>query len=113
MPERNSFKNFSATNMAVGRKAKVVQKGTQVVGDLPSLAGELEALKQALIQQAGTPTDYQVVSEIQAAKEAANAGDEATVGRHLAKAGKWAFDVAVRIGTDMAAAAINRALGLG
>jgi hypothetical protein len=112
MSERYEFKNFNATNMVVGRKAKIVQTGTQIVGDLPKLATELESLKQALIQEASNAADYQVIAEIQAAKEAANAGDEVTIGRHLANAGRWALDVAVRIGTEMAAAAINHALGV-
>jgi hypothetical protein len=113
MPDRYKFKNFSATNMAAGPKAKVVQTGDQIVGDLPRLAAELETLKQVLIREAGSPADYKVVSEIEAAKEAAKAGDKATITRHLAKAGRWAFDIAARIGTEVAAAAINRALGPG
>jgi hypothetical protein len=112
MSERYSFKDFNATNMAVGPKAKIVKAGAQFAGDLPSLAAELESLKQALIREASSAADYQAVAEIQAAKEAANEGDEATLGRHLAKAGRWAFDIAVRIGTEIAAAALNRALGI-
>jgi hypothetical protein len=113
MSERYTFKNFNVTNMAVGPKAKIVKAGDQTVGDIPILAAELERLKLALIQEASSAAEYQAVAEIQAAKEAANTGDEATIGRHLAKAGRWAFDVAVRIGTETAAAALNRALGIG
>ena len=85
----------------------------QISVDLPALAVELDTLKQALIQQATSSADYQAVAEIQAAKEAASAGDEPTFWSHLANAGRWAFDVAVGIGTEMAAAALNRALGIG
>jgi hypothetical protein len=111
MPERYTFENFNATNMAVGHKAKIVKAGAQNV-ELASLAADLESLKQALVQEASSAADYQTVAEVQAAKEAADAGDEAGVERHLAKAGRWALDVAVRIGSAMAAGALNHALGI-
>jgi hypothetical protein len=81
--------------------------------DLPALAVELDKLKQKLIQEATSAADYQAVVEVQAAKEAADAGDEPTIWQHLAKAGRWAFDVAVDIGTEIAAKALSSAIGIG
>lgn len=83
------------------------------ITDLGGLATELETLKQQLISEASSAMEYQAVAEIQAAKEAASNGDEVGIKDHLAKAGRWALDVAMRIGTEMAAAAINHAIGVG
>ena len=112
------FQNAGAQVGAQGPGAKAqdfTQQADQrqIRVDLPTLAAELDTLKQALIQEATTSADYQAVAEVQAAKEAASAGDEPTIWRHLANAGRWAFDVAVRIGTEMAATALDHALGVG
>ncbi|MBT3164675.1 hypothetical protein HTV80_16385 [Streptomyces sp. Vc74B-19] len=84
----------------------------QLAVDMPALALELERLKQELVVVASSSSDYQAVAEIQAAREAADEGDEGRVGRHLANAGRWALDVASQIGTAVAAAALSQALGM-
>ncbi|MGX1092997.1 hypothetical protein RKD47_003678 [Streptomyces albogriseolus] len=84
----------------------------QLAVDMPALALELERLKQELVLVASSSSDYQAVAEIQAAREAADEGDEGRVGRHLANAGRWALDVASQIGTAVAAAALSQALGM-
>ncbi|WP_405360481.1 hypothetical protein OG535_19000 [Kitasatospora sp. NBC_00085] len=85
----------------------------QLAADLPTLALELERLKQQLVLEATSSSDYQAVAEIQAAREAADEGDEGGAGQHLARAGRWALDVATRIGTSVAEAALMQALGAG
>ncbi|MEW2285578.1 hypothetical protein [Streptomyces sp. NPDC047841] len=84
----------------------------QLAADMPALALELERLKEQLVLAASSSSDYQAVAEIQAAREAADEGDEGGVGQHLANAGRWALDVASRIGTSVAEAAIRQALGM-
>jgi hypothetical protein len=112
------YQNTNTQVGAQGPKAKAKEftqqaDQRQMAVDLPALAAELDTLKQALIQEATSAEEYMAVAEIQAAKEAASDGDESTIWRHLANSGRWAFDVAVRIGAEMAAAALNRALGIG
>jgi hypothetical protein len=108
------IKHVNARNVVVGKRGKITDKANvSTTANLPALAVELERLKQALIKEAASPAEYEAVAEIQAAEEAANAGDEPAVGRHLAKAGRWAMDVAVRIGAAMAAAALDHAIGMG
>jgi hypothetical protein len=85
----------------------------QISVDLSALAVELDLLRQKLAQEATSAADSQAVAEIHAAVEAAGAGDEPLIRRHLARAGRWALEVAERIGTELAAAALRRALGLG
>ncbi|MFF4064934.1 hypothetical protein [[Kitasatospora] papulosa] len=84
----------------------------QLAVDMPALALELERLKQQLVLVASSSSDYQAVAEIQAAREAADEGDEGRVGRHLANAGRWALDVAGQIGASVAAAALSQSLGM-
>ena len=81
--------------------------------DLPALALDLEALKQALRQSAATQANYQSIGEVQAAQDAASAGDQVTIWGHLKRAGTWALGVAKEIGAEVAAAAIDHALGFG
>lgn len=114
MNDKIRIKHLSARNVVTGKRGKITDKSNvSTTEHLPSLAVELERLRQALIKEATSPVEYQAVAEIQAAEEAANAGDEPAVGRHLAKAGRWALDVAVRIGAAMAAAALDHAIGMG
>ena|SRR5579863_5711585 len=114
MADKIRIKNVRAGNTVIGKRGKITDKSNVFTTEnLPTLAVELERLKQALIREAASPVDYQAVAEIQAAEEAANAGDEPAVGRHLAKAGRWALDVATRIGTAIAATALDRAIGMG
>jgi hypothetical protein len=81
--------------------------------DLPALAVELDTLRKKLLQKAASAADYQAVAEIQAAKEAADEGDDRTIWQHLAAAGRWTFDIAVDIGTEIAAKALSHAIGMG
>lgn len=114
MADKIRIKSVKARNVVTGKRGKITDKSKVFTTEnLPALAAELERLKQALIKEAASPAEYQAVAEIQAAEQAANAGDEPATGHHLAKAGRWALDVAVRIGTAMAAAALDHAIGMG
>jgi hypothetical protein len=80
--------------------------------DLPALKNDLTALRAALKAEAKEPEEDIAVAEVAAAEVAASKGDGPKVLEHLAKAGRWALKVATEIGTLVAAAAINTALGL-
>lgn len=79
--------------------------------EMAELAGELESLKKALIQDASTES-LSAAAAVSEAQESAEAKDGAKLSSALKKAGKWAFDVATKIGVTVAAAAIKKAAGL-
>lgn len=80
--------------------------------DLPALAAELATLRSSMRGQATEIEHDQAVASIGAAESAAKKEDGAGVLEHLRSAGKWAFDVATKIGTGVAAKAIQTALDL-
>jgi hypothetical protein len=80
--------------------------------DLPTLAKELSTLRTALKKETKEPQHDSAVGEIASAEIAAMKGDGPGALQHLAKAGKWAFEIATKIGVTVAAAALKVALGL-
>ncbi|GGE39521.1 hypothetical protein GCM10011360_28980 [Primorskyibacter flagellatus] len=80
--------------------------------DLTSLASELETLRKALRSEA-TELEHDVaIGEIAAAQAAAASGDGPKALEHLRNAGNWALDIASKIGTGVATAAIKSGLGI-
>lgn len=80
--------------------------------DLGKLAEDLSALRQAMKQEALEPEQDLAVAEIARAEQAAKANDGSKVVEHLKSAGKWALDVATKIGTSVAVEAIKGATGM-
>lgn len=80
--------------------------------DLPKLARDLETLQSALRAEAKEPDHEIAIGAIAAAGAAAKQGNGAKALEYLKKAGRWSFDVASKIGTDLAAAAIKASMGL-
>ncbi len=80
--------------------------------DLSALALELASLRSTLRQQATEIEHDQAVACIGAAESAAKKQDGAGALEHLKSAGKWAFDVATKVGTAVAAKAMQTAMGL-
>jgi hypothetical protein len=80
--------------------------------DLPTLAQELSILRQHLRTEAQTPEQDMAIGALANAEVAAKTGDGPMVLEWLTKAGKWAFDVATKIGTNVAIAALKVALGI-
>lgn len=80
--------------------------------DLFALAAELASLRNSMRQQATEIEHDQAIACIGAAESAARKQDGAGALGHLKSAGKWAFDVATKIGTTIAAKAIQTAIGL-
>jgi hypothetical protein len=90
------------------------QVWNQIQGEvnLPVLTIQLERLRQAMRQQGATPEHDVAIGAIAAAQSAAAQGDGPTALARLKDAGVWAFDVASKIGVNLATAALKSALGL-
>jgi hypothetical protein len=80
--------------------------------DTALLARELAALRAELRTRAADPEQDLAIGEVASAQLAAEKGDGPSAMAHLARVGKWAFDVATSIGTLLAAAAIQAAMGI-
>lgn len=80
--------------------------------DLPALTAELATLRNSMRNQATEVEHDQAVASIGAAENAAKRQDGAGALEHLKSAGKWALDVATKIGATVAAKAIQTAIGL-
>jgi hypothetical protein len=80
--------------------------------DLPTLAQELSILRQQLRKEAQTPEEDMAIGALANAEVAAKSGDGPSTMEWLQKAGKWVFDIATKIGTSVAIAALKIALGL-
>jgi hypothetical protein len=76
------------------------------------LEKELSSLQQAMKKQAKTDEHDIALGEIAKAKKAAKEKKREKILLALRSAGKWAFDVATKIGTTLAAEALKIALGL-
>lgn len=80
--------------------------------DLKKLREELERLRAAMKARAKSADEDAAVGAVAAAEGAARKGDGPGALQHLKNAGRWALDAATEIGTTVAAAAINKALGV-
>lgn len=80
--------------------------------DLPALATELAILRKAMRNQATEVEHDLSVASIGAAESSAKKQDGAEVLENLKSAGRWAFYVATKVGTSIAAKAIKTAIDL-
>jgi len=78
--------------------------------DMQALASELASLRSSMRKEATDVEHDQAIACIGAAENAAKKQDGASAIGHLKAAGKWAFDVATKIGTTVAAKAIESAM---
>ena len=78
--------------------------------DMRTLAVELATLRHEMRQTAAEPEQDVAIGQIAAAEIAAQKGDTSSVMRHLKSAGKWAFDVATKIGVSVASEAIKKSM---
>lgn len=81
--------------------------------DLPALVLQLERVRKAMHEEVDTPEQYLEIAEIGLAEKAAQANDGSKVMAHLAKAGKWALEIATKIGSDLVVALLTQAGGVG
>jgi hypothetical protein len=114
--------NISGQAGAVGPNARaqdmtfnqLQQIGSRIAEpmDLAALASELETLRQALKKEAVSEEHNIAVVDIGAAKRAAEAKDSEKLVESLKSAGKWALDVATKIGVSLATEAIKQSMGM-
>jgi len=82
----------------------------QATIDIPMLAEELSRLRREMRKAAIEPEQDIATSEIARAEQSAKAGDGSKTVAYLKSAGKWALDVATKIGTSIAAEAIKKSM---
>jgi hypothetical protein len=83
--------------------------------DAGKLADDLATLRDALLPVATIPEHYVAIGQLSSAQIAAKSGDTSkamTALSALGTAGKWAWDMANKIGAGVAAGAIKSHLGL-
>jgi hypothetical protein len=89
-----------------------IWKQVETSVELKSLAKELEKLREQMRKAAKDAGQDISIGYIAQAEDSAKKGDGPTTIQYLAKAGKWAFNIATNIGTTIAAAALKAALGI-
>jgi hypothetical protein len=85
---------------------------TQGSVDLQQLARELERLNAALRSEAKEPEHQIAIGAVSAAEAEAKRGNGPKALEYLKKAGAWAFDVATKIGVNVASGAMKSVLGM-
>ncbi|CAK0776192.1 hypothetical protein CCP3SC15_530030 [Gammaproteobacteria bacterium] len=78
--------------------------------DFAALEKELATLRATLQKEATKPEHYDALAAIAKAEDAARQQNESALKNHLKSAGKWARDVATKIGVSLAATAIGQML---
>lgn len=78
--------------------------------DLSALADELSALRIELRRSASSVEDDAAVAAVAFAEKAARAEEGPVVLKHLKAAGRWALESATKIGTAVAAKAIEKSI---
>jgi hypothetical protein len=79
--------------------------------DLSQLASELRALSPRLTEAATAPEHKIAIGNVEAAADAADAGDGPKALQYLKTAGQWTFDTATKIGIGLSIAAAKSYLG--
>jgi benzoyl-CoA reductase/2-hydroxyglutaryl-CoA dehydratase subunit BcrC/BadD/HgdB len=109
--------NVSGQAAAVGPGAKAegntfnqIQINQDI--DMQVLAKELEQLSEHLAADARDPEKEEDIATVVLAKKAAQRGDKVKVLELLSSVGKWVIDAATQTGASLAAAIIQKQLGL-
>lgn len=80
--------------------------------DLSQVALELQTLRGELMKTAKTPADFQRLTLVAEAEQYAEKNDGPKVMEALLRSGKWLFDFATQVGTDITAKLLAKAIGL-
>ena len=114
---RDNYQAGQAGAMGPNAKAEnmnFVQILREAIGEhsLGELAADLEKLRAAMFAESKTTDQDEAVAAVAQAEDAAKKGDAKSVFGFLRKAGRWAFDVATKIGTSVASKAIEKSIGM-
>ncbi|MBV8901566.1 MAG: hypothetical protein JOY92_15810 [Verrucomicrobia bacterium] len=91
---------------------KQVWQESEVSKELPTLAEQLGVLRNELLKDAISAEHYSSIGAVASAETEATKGNGPKALEYLSSAGKWALDVASKVGTSVAAAAIKEAMGI-
>ena len=81
--------------------------------DLPTLATQLSQLRAAMSEERESAEHDISIGQVAAAEQAASKGDGPKALEYLKNAGKWALDIASKIGVELATATLKTAFGSG
>jgi hypothetical protein len=114
---RDNFQAGQAGAMGPNAKAEnmnFIQVLRDSIGEssLGDLATDLERLRTAMLTESKTPEQDASVAAVAQAEDAAKKGNAQGVLSYLKTAGKWAGDVATKIGSAIAQKAIEKSMGL-
>lgn len=99
-------------SLAIGQRYNQIWNQNQTEINLVALADELTRLRAEIRLTAKTVDEDVALSDLGRAEVAAREGDGPRVMAHLAQAGRWVLAVAKEVGTELAAKAIERSLGM-
>ena len=102
--------NYADSAVSMSRDINIEQVWQQGGIDLQKLASELEQLKEALDREATNAEHRMSVSAIEVARESAQKNDGPKTLQYLKIAGKWAFEIAGRIGVHEVSEALKKVL---
>ncbi len=80
--------------------------------DIARLAEDLEKLKASMMQEAKSAEQFESLTNVVHAQEAADKGNGEKTLEYLSKAGKWALEISRDIGVEVAATVLSKSLGL-
>ena len=114
---RDNYQAGQAGAMGPGAQAQhinFVQILRNAIGEnsLGDLAKELEQLRGSMLAESKTADQDSAVAAIAQAEDSAKRGDAKGVLHYLKSGGKWAFDVATKLGTAVASKAIEKSMGI-
>jgi hypothetical protein len=78
--------------------------------DLLTLANDLARLIEAMKKECKETEHYAAIAEVDKAQKAAKSKDVSKVKEYLKLSGKWALDIASKIGADIAVEALKRSV---
>jgi len=110
--------NNSGQAGAIGPNAQatgntfVQSRGVDENVDLAVLAQELGRLRTEMRGKATTAEQDVAVADVAKAEAAATKGDRKAIAEHLKSAGKWALDIASKIGVNLATSVLKGTLGI-
>lgn len=100
--------NAHAHHMTFNQTADRIEGSINFV----QLADELARLRQAMMREATEAEHSIAAGEVAKAEQSAKVKDPAKVAEHLRSAGKWALDIASKIGVPVAVEVLKKSIGI-
>jgi hypothetical protein len=99
---------------AVAKDVNFYNQASQVASqlDMKALGPQLVQLRSEMVKEAKDASHCEAIAAVAKAEEATKSGDGIGAVAALKTAGKWALDIATKIGVEVATRAIQGAMGL-